>query len=250
MGDSLTLSRAIKGSFFLIAAIAIAAIGFPLVFLGILAARILIIPLVAFIVLAIIFHPATRRLMVGQPSEHQVAGMPLAANVLLDKTHAWARPVGKGYAIGADSLAYALLGAAESVELPKIGTSIQRGETLFSIKRGNRTIQLRAPMSGKITAINSDFASKPENGSKTPYDSGWAVCMEEVKATELSSMWSGKEALDFFRREVEATLAAIRPEAHATSLAQDGGPVVEDLNTMISDEVFQKITQEHFGKSA
>ena len=95
MGNSIKLNQMVKGSILLAAAVAIALIGMPAVFLGLMAARILIIPIVALIVMAIIIHPATRNLMAGQPSEHQVAGMPLAANVLLDKTHAWARPVGK-----------------------------------------------------------------------------------------------------------------------------------------------------------
>ncbi len=63
------------------------------------------------------------------------------------------------------------------VELPKLGSSIERGKAFGTIESAKTTIELLSPISGKIDQVNDKLAEKPELINSDPYGEGWLIAI-------------------------------------------------------------------------
>jgi glycine cleavage system H protein len=170
-------------------------------------------------------------------------GLRLAPDVALDRGHAWTRSRGTEATIGADDLLATTLGPLDAVELPPPGRSVMRGETLFRMKHGSRTLDVRAPVSGTVAATNRAVARDPRLVNEDPFRRGWTVKLRNIAETghEPADLRRGPDAFDWFRTEVDRALVAVAGGGAAAPAMADGGVVAGDLHRRIDDATWEQL---------
>lgn len=127
------------------------------------------------------------------------------AGIFVSPEHAWARIELNGIVrIGLDDLMRKVFGVIDRVELPETGKMIGRGDTLFSVFYGDFRLEIPSPLSGKITAINSEHAEHPDWLLVKPIELSWMCGIEPSDLSrELPEMRIGKDAIDWYRTELD-----------------------------------------------
>ncbi len=118
--------------------------------------------------------------------------------------HTWARidPAGQVWT-GMDDFARKHLKAVDRVEVPAVGTTVRRGEPLFTVRRGAQVAHLLAPISGEITQVNEALKGSASLIVQSPYDRGW-VCLVRPSnlAAELDGLRIGKPVVAWYQDEI------------------------------------------------
>ena len=76
--------------------------------------------------------------------------------------HEWLRTEGDTVRIGITSFAQEALGDVVFVSLPAVGDSVSAGDTCGEVESTKSVSDLYAPVTGEVTAVNTD-----------PYGEGW-----------------------------------------------------------------------------
>ena len=149
--------------------------------------------------------------------------------------------------MGADDLVQATLGPVDSVELPSVGTRVEQGDRLFSLRRGNRQVDVRAPVSGQVVTRNEALLSDPRLVNRAPFSKGWAV---RLKADDLREdrqiLIEGRRARRWFRHETDRLMATVLAEDPLAATLPDGGALADDLYRHIDDGAWTKLTKTFF----
>ena len=88
--------------------------------------------------------------------------MAYPANYRYTKEHEWIKVDGNQATIGITDYAQSSLGDIVFVELPKVGDEISGGKTFGSVESVKAVSDLYAPASGKVVAVNQEFARVDE----------------------------------------------------------------------------------------
>jgi len=118
--------------------------------------------------------------------------------------HAWARidPAGQVWT-GLDDFARKALKSVERVELPAVGTQVKRGEPLFTVRRGDESVRIPAPLTGEVTQVNDELTHAPRLVVESPYDRGWACLLRPSDlAADLAGLRIGKPVVAWYQDEV------------------------------------------------
>ncbi len=89
------------------------------------------------------------------------------------------------------------------IEFPKEGANVTEGEPLFTVRRGTDALTFRAPLSGKITAVNRELGHHLDLIGRRPFDVGWICALDPYNlSSELSALTIGCDALPWYEAEV------------------------------------------------
>lgn len=92
------------------------------------------------------------------------------------KSHEWVKLLGDGTAlIGITDYAQNSLGDITYVQLPKVGATLQAGDTFGVVESVKAASDLYAPLGGTVTEVNSALDSAPETVNRSPYADGWIM---------------------------------------------------------------------------
>lgn len=136
--------------------------------------------------------------------------------------HAWARiEAGGQVRIGIDDFARKALGSISAVEVPERGHHVQRGEPIFTLKRGSESVRVLAPLSGKVIHGNPELQKEPFLVTESPYDRGWFCLLEpQDLAGELPSLKIGKPVIAWYQDEASRLQALGQSPLDWTTLEQ------------------------------
>ena len=101
--------------------------------------------------------------------------MNFPANVKYTADHEWIRIEGHLCWIGITEYAQSELGDIVYVDIPAIGTKVEKGKSFGTIEAVKAVSDLFAPVSGEVVEINSEMKDHPEVVNKDPYGAGWMV---------------------------------------------------------------------------
>ncbi len=129
----------------------------------------------------------------------------IPGGVFIAKNHTWVSMNQEGIAkVGIDDFAKKLIGRVESIELPNLGMNVKAGQPLFTVKQGNRIVTFNAPVSGKVSQINTLLKDNIEALEVTPYERNWVCALDaENLDNEIKEMSIGKSAVSFFQDDIE-----------------------------------------------
>ncbi len=97
-------------------------------------------------------------------------------DLLYAKTHEWVSLKDDSTAqIGITHFAQEQLGDLTFVELPAEGDSIEAGQEMGAVESVKAASELYAPVSGKVTAVNSVLEDNPGLANEDPYGEGWMI---------------------------------------------------------------------------
>jgi glycine cleavage system H protein len=109
--------------------------------------------------------------------------------------HEWVRRSGGDTVrIGITDFAQSALGDVVFVQLPDLGTEVTAGESFGEVESTKSVSDLYAPVSGKVSAVNSDLEGSPQLVNSEPYGAGWLL---DVQASDVAALESAiAELLD------------------------------------------------------
>lgn len=110
--------------------------------------------------------------------------------------HEWLRVEGELATVGITSFAAEQLGEIVSVQLPEEGDMVEKGEVFGSVESTKSVSDLFAPVSGKITRVNSPLEDTPEAINEDPYDEGWMIEIHMTSSDEVDELLSVEDYVD------------------------------------------------------
>lgn len=129
----------------------------------------------------------------------------IPGGVFISENHTWASLDQEGtLKIGIDDFAKKLIGTIDDFEFPNLGMQIKKGQPLFSIKQGRRSISFNAPISGRVAQVNSDIIDDLETLDYSPYEKNWICSIDaDDLDTELPGLKIGKTAVALYQDDLE-----------------------------------------------
>ena len=106
------------------------------------------------------------------------------------KTHEWLRIEENTATVGITDFAQHQLGDIVYIELPEIGTILEKQNNAGEIESVKAVGELLMPLSGKIIEVNSNLVDNPELVNSSPYGSGWILKLEYTNEVEISDLFS------------------------------------------------------------
>jgi len=128
-----------------------------------------------------------------------VADYEIPAELHYTREDEWCRVEGNRVVVGVTDYAQQQLGDIVFVELPAVGTAIERGEPFGVIESVKAVSDLYAPVTGEVVEVNVDLGERPEQVNEDCYGDGWLIAVAISDDADLS------EHLDAatYRRHVE-----------------------------------------------
>lgn len=109
--------------------------------------------------------------------------------------HEWIRRSGADTVrVGITDYAQSALGDVVFVQLPVIGTAVTAGETFGEVESTKSVSDLYAPISGKVSAVNSDLDGTPQLVNSDPYGAGWLLDIQ-VDSSDVAALESALTTL-------------------------------------------------------
>jgi glycine cleavage system H protein len=102
--------------------------------------------------------------------------------------HEWLRATGSAWRVGITQFAVDQLGDITLVDLPKEGDLVTKGQRFGTVESVKSVSDLYAPVSGKVTAVNTSLKDSPEQINNEPYGAGWMIELEPTEKAELSEL--------------------------------------------------------------
>ena len=129
--------------------------------------------------------------------------MEVPKELLYTLEHEWICVDGKNAVIGITHFAQEQLGDIVFVELPEVGSQMEK-EIPFGVVESVKTVSdLYAPASGKITKVNKELETNPEKVNNEPYGAGWIVEIELSNEKDLESLLDPDAYTEQCQKEME-----------------------------------------------
>ncbi len=109
------------------------------------------------------------------------------------KTDEWAKLEGDKIIMGITDYAQKQLRDIVGVELPEIGTKVQKGDELGVVESVKATSDYYSPVSGEIVEVNERLYEEPELINKDPYGEGWLVVIKPHDPKEYEKLLTPKQ---------------------------------------------------------
>lgn len=114
--------------------------------------------------------------------------------------HEWVRRSGDDTVrVGITDFAQSALGDVVFVQLPDVGTELTAGESFGEVESTKSVSDLYAPVSGKVSAINSELEGSPQLVNSDPYGAGWLLDVQLSEVADLDSAISSLLDADAYR---------------------------------------------------
>ena len=113
----------------------------------------------------------------------------IPADLRYAKSHEWVRTESDGtVTVGITDYAQNSLGDITYVQVPKVGASLNAGETFGVVESVKAASDLYAPVAGTVVAVNAALDSAPETVNRAPYTDGWMLKLKPVDAASPNSL--------------------------------------------------------------
>lgn len=91
------------------------------------------------------------------------------------KSHEWVLLDGSTATIGITSYAQEQLGDVVFVELPAVGSTLERDGAMGNIESVKAVSEVFAPVAGEVVEVNGALEGRPELLNTDPHGEGWLV---------------------------------------------------------------------------
>lgn len=160
--------------------------------------------------------------------------------------HAWVRPESADLVtVGLDEFAARLVGRAERLLLPPVGTKVGQGEPGWRLACEDGTeVEMLSPVDGTIALVNPDARSEPSVSLEDPYGKGWLMKISPARLrANCNNLLCGSVA----RRWMEDAASAIGDHLALDlgALVQDGGAPVAGLARSTDSDEWAAMVRKH-----
>lgn len=129
----------------------------------------------------------------------------IPGGVFISEGHTWASISQDGTVrIGIDDFAKKLIGKIDDIQFPNLGMNIAKGQPLFSIKQGKKTIHFNSPLSGQVSKLNQEVRDDLSVLDYSTYEKNWFCSLDADKLdSELAQLKIGKNAVNYYQDEID-----------------------------------------------
>jgi len=110
------------------------------------------------------------------------------ADLRYTPTDEWVRVEGETATIGVTDYAQHSLSDIVYVELPTVGRELMAEQNFGSVESVKAASDLNMPITGTVSAVNSDLESTPELVNSDPYGRGWFIKITASDFSELQKL--------------------------------------------------------------
>jgi glycine cleavage system H protein len=114
-------------------------------------------------------------------------------NFRYTKEHEWVMVEGDTGTVGITSHAQEELGDIVYVDLPKVGSTAEKGKTFGSVESVKAVSDIYAPVSGEVVAVNELLATAPEKLNEDPHGLAWLVKIKLSAPAEAQELLSAAD---------------------------------------------------------
>jgi glycine cleavage system H protein len=126
--------------------------------------------------------------------------MPFPEDLLYTESHEWVRKEENSATVGITDYAQSQLKDIVYVELPQVGSTFKKGDSLGVVESVKTVADLFSPISGKVIEVNGSLKDHPQFVNEDPYGKGWMVRLEILDPKELDTLLS---SADYEKRVAE-----------------------------------------------
>ena len=108
--------------------------------------------------------------------------------VRFTEDHEWLRVEGELGTVGITPYAQGELGDIVYVELPEVGTEVEKGAEVAVVESVKAASEVYAPVSGEVIEINEAIAAKPALVNEDAMCEGWFVVIRLADPSETESL--------------------------------------------------------------
>ncbi len=122
---------------------------------------------------------------------------------LYTKTHEWVKIEGKTAIVGITDYAQSKLKNIVGVELPEVGKEVAKGGRLAVVESIKSVEDVYAPITIRVTEVNTALETQPELINKDPYGEGWIAKGEVVNEDEVRELLTPEKYVELLESEGE-----------------------------------------------
>lgn len=90
--------------------------------------------------------------------------------------------------IGITDHAQEALGDLVFVELPEVGTQVNKGDSFVVVESVKAASEVYAPIDGEVVEINESLNDAPEAINQAPYEGGWIAKLRVTNNSQLDEL--------------------------------------------------------------
>ncbi|MBU0710445.1 glycine cleavage system protein GcvH [bacterium] len=119
--------------------------------------------------------------------------MNVPENLKYTNDHEWALVEEDVATVGITEYAAGELGDVVYVELPEVGATVAKGDSIGTIEAVKTVADIYSPLSGEIIEVNGALNDNSELINKDPFGEGWIVKIKLSDSSELSELLSHED---------------------------------------------------------
>lgn len=119
------------------------------------------------------------------------------ANVRFTSDHEWVRIEDDIGVVGITDYAQEQLGDIVFVELPEVGTQLEKGAEAAVVESVKAASEVYSPANGEVVAVNEDLAEDPGKVNTDAMGDGWFFKIRFTDPTELDDLMKSAAYKEF-----------------------------------------------------
>ncbi len=119
--------------------------------------------------------------------------MNIPENLKYTKEHEWVKVEGEFAIVGITDYAQGELSDIVYVELPEVGTNLNKGDVITTLEAVKTVADVYSPVSGEIVEVNEKLADEPGLINQDPYGEGWIVKIKISNPDELNDLLGAED---------------------------------------------------------
>ena len=160
-------------------------------------------------------------------------------------THSWAKVTDDVVTVGIDEFTNKLMGKIQRMDIPKVGSYLQQGQTAWKLQRGKRELAQSSPVEGEVVAINEELMNNPSKINESPYKDGWILKIRPSSLRQnLKNLLSGETAKNWL--ENARSQFVLRFANEVGPVCQDGGELIDNAGELLTDAEWNEVLNEFF----
>jgi glycine cleavage system H protein len=120
-------------------------------------------------------------------------------NIFYTQQHEWIKVEGNTGTIGISTFAAKQLGDITFIELPDKGKSVKQFAVLCAIESVKAASDIYSPLSGKVSAVNTDLENAPQIINESPEEKGWIAKLELTDLKETSKLMNPQQYQEYLK---------------------------------------------------
>ena len=118
-------------------------------------------------------------------------------NLLYSEEHEWIKIEGDMGRVGVTDHAQMEMSDILYAEVPEVGRSVKKGETIGAMESVKTVADVYAPVSGEIVEANHGLENSPQMINDSPYDDGWFIVIRIEDESEFDKLMDADAYADF-----------------------------------------------------